>query len=101
MRLVAYTEIIIVFRVIVGAVLLQNSLLTPVIYVHFVRMRYYQSAFTKDAIHHDIFKVDGYVNRPETPAVLKQGWATAQGLVGRWTGARLPATPATGAAAAR
>ncbi|THH08686.1 hypothetical protein EW146_g8914 [Bondarzewia mesenterica] len=99
MRLVAYTEILIVFRVLVGALFLQNSFLTPIIYLHFVRMRYFQSQFTKDAIHQAIFVVDAYVNKAETPGPIKQAWGVTQSVVGRWTGAKLPERPAAGAGA--
>ncbi|KAH8992025.1 hypothetical protein EDB92DRAFT_1934937 [Lactarius akahatsu] len=82
MRIVAYTEIFILVRVIVGAIMFRNSFLTPIIYAHFVRMRFFQSAFTREAI---------------------QGWVTVQGLIGRWTGTTLnaPAAQAPPAAGAR
>ncbi|KAA1468579.1 hypothetical protein DENSPDRAFT_833927 [Dentipellis sp. KUC8613] len=99
MRVVAYTEILILARVILGALTLQNSIVTPLIYAHFVRMRYFQSAFTKDAVHKTIFTIDGYITRANIPVAL-QGWRTLQSLVGRWTGATLPAQ-AAGAGAAR
>ncbi|KAH9005988.1 hypothetical protein EDB86DRAFT_2877484 [Lactarius hatsudake] len=97
MRIVAYTEIFILVRVIVGAIMFRNSFLTPIIYAHFVRMRFYQP------IVYVALKIDGYANRPDVPPVVKQGWVTVQGLIGRWTGTTLnaPAAQAPPAAGAR
>ncbi|KAI0321668.1 hypothetical protein OF83DRAFT_208080 [Amylostereum chailletii] len=100
MRVVAYAEIIILARVVVGAITFQNSFITPIIFAHFVRMRYFQSAFTKEAVHWVVNKIDNFVNKPEVPPVVKQGWQTVQALVGRWTGTTLPQRPAQGQPAA-
>jgi len=102
MKVVAYTEIFILARVVVGAFLFSNSFLTPIIYAHFVRMRFFQSAFTREAIVKVTVKIDGYINRAEVPPFIKQGWVTLQGLIGRWTGTTLngPAAQAAPAAAA-
>ena len=91
MKVVAYTEIFILIRVILGAIMLRNSFLTPIIYAHFVRMRFFQSAFTREAIIAATVKIDGYANRPDMPPIVKQGWVTFQGLIGRWTGTTLNA----------
>jgi transmembrane protein 33 len=104
MRVVAYTEILILARVIVGALMLRNSFITPIIYAHFVRMRFFQSQFTREAIVRVTVKIDEYANRPDVPPAVKQGWGTLQSLVGRWTGAPLhapagQAPPASGAGA--
>jgi len=104
MKVVAYTEILILVRVIFGALLFRNSFLTPIFYAHFIRMRFFQSAFTRDAIVIVTTKIDGYVNGPDVPPVVKQGWGTVQSLIGRWTGTTLnapaPAGQAPAAAAA-
>jgi hypothetical protein len=100
MKVVAFTEILILIRVIVGAIMLRNSFLTPIIYAHFVRMRFFQSAFTREAIIAVTVKIDGYVNRPDMPPIVKQGWGTFQGLIGRWTGTTLNAAQAPPAATA-
>ncbi len=103
MRVVAYTEVLILIRVIVGAIMFRNSFLTPIIYVHFVRMRFFQSTFTREAIVYVTAKIDGYANRPDVPPIVKQGWVTLQSLIGRWTGTTLnaPAAQAPPAAGAR
>jgi hypothetical protein len=91
MKVVAYTEILILVRVIVGALTFRNSFLTPIFYAHFVRMRFFQSAFTKEAIIRVTAKIDGYINSPDAPPAVKRGWGTVQSLIGRWTGATLNA----------
>ncbi|KAH9964468.1 hypothetical protein BC827DRAFT_1187328 [Russula dissimulans] len=99
MKVVAYTEICILARVIVGALLFRNSFLTPIFYAHFIRMRFFQSTFTREAIVTVTTRIDGYVNGPEVPPVVKQGWGTVQSLIGRWTGTTLNApAPAPGPA---
>jgi len=101
MSVVAYTEILIFVRVFLGAITFQNSLLSPLIYAHFIRQRYYQSAFTRHAIAHVDAQVTGLTGRPGIPPVVGQVWQKARGLVGGWAGSMLqtPATPPAGAAA--
>ena len=89
MKVVAYVEILILARVIVGAILLRNSFITPIFYAHFIRMRFFQSAFTREAIIKVTYKIDDYVNGPDIPPAVKQGWGTVQSLIGRWTGTTL------------
>ncbi|OCB85258.1 hypothetical protein A7U60_g7885 [Sanghuangporus baumii] len=104
MRIVAYTELLILVRVIFGALLFQNSLLAPIIYAHFLRLRYYQSQFTQRAVEHVKTFIDGYVRRPGNPPVLVSVWDKAQFIIARWSGSVLtqqqPANPA-GAGPAR
>jgi len=49
MKLVAYVELGIFARVVLGVVILQNSLFTPFAYGFFLRQRYYHSLFTRQA----------------------------------------------------
>jgi transmembrane protein 33 len=91
MKVVAYTEIFILARVVIGALLFRNSFFTPIIYAHFVRMRYYQSAFTREAIKRVATMIDEYISGPDMPPAIKRGWATIQSLIGRWTGTTLNA----------
>lgn len=86
MRAVAYTELIILVRVFLGAITLQNSLLSPIIYAHFLRQRYYQSAFTREAVAVSSDRINGFVRKPGTSPVLVQVWEKVQMLVGRWVG---------------
>jgi len=99
MKVVAYTELIIFFRVFLGAITFQNSLLSPIIYAHFLRQRYYQSAFTREAVADTAGRVDALVKKPGNPPVLLMVWDRGQMIVRRWAGATLEpnAAPPAGA----
>jgi len=102
MKVVAYAELVILVRVTLGAITFQNSLLSPLVYAHFLRQRYYQSAFTREAFAATFKRIDGYVRKPGTSPVVVQVWEKAQMMVGRWAGSNLapnagPADAAGGA----
>ena len=94
MRLVAYAELLILIRVLLGALTFQNSLLAPIIFAHFLRMRYYQSQFTQRAVAHVNAVVTEFVRRPGNPQVLASVWEKAQYGVQRWVGTTLQPQPA-------
>lgn len=96
MRLVAYAELMILLRVVAGAITLQNSLLTPILYAHFLRTRYQQSPFTQRAIAHFNGLVDGFIRSPGKPPMLVGIWDKVQTLVASWAGLP-PAAQAAGA----
>jgi hypothetical protein len=98
MKLVAYTELVILFRVILGAITLQNSLLSPIIYAHFLRQRYYQSAFTREALAATTARIDGLVHKEGNPPILIQVWDKAQMLITRWGASSLAPNPAAAGA---
>ncbi|TFK23109.1 hypothetical protein FA15DRAFT_670844 [Coprinopsis marcescibilis] len=101
MSLVAYTEIIIFVRVLLGAVTFQNSLLTPLIYAHFLRQRFYQSAFTRHALATVDKNVDEkIVRRAGVPPVVGTMYEKAKGLIAGWTGTALSGGAPAAAAAA-
>ena len=81
------------FRVSVGAFLLQNSLLSPIFYAHFLRFRYYQSQFTQRAVARVKAEVDKFVTRPGSPPVLLSVWQNAQMIINRWAGSLLVQQP--------
>ncbi|KAF7310722.1 hypothetical protein HMN09_00615200 [Mycena chlorophos] len=89
MRVVAYTEIAICARVVLGTFVFQNSLAAPIVFVHFLRQRYYQSAFTRDALAVTTKRIDDFIRKPGNPPVLIQVWDQAQNLIGRWVGTTL------------
>jgi hypothetical protein len=94
MRVVAYTELLILGRVTFGAIFRQNSLLAPLIFVHFLRARYYQSTFTQKAIGDIRGRIDARLRQPGTPPAALQAWDTVLMLINRWAGAILtPAAP--------
>lgn len=101
MKAVAYTELAIFIRVLFGAFLLRNSLLTPIIYVHFLRQRYHQSKFTESAISYVRGRIDQEVTKPGRPPALVGVWDKVKLFTGKWAGATIqkkPAVPANAAA---
>jgi len=86
MKFVALVELIIFVRVLVGALTFQNSLLSPIIYAHFLRQRYYQSPFSRDAIVMVSTRVEQFVRRPGNPPIVVSVWEKGQMLVQRWAG---------------
>lgn len=99
MRAVAFIELLILFRVTLGAALFQNSLLTPLAYAHFLRARYYQSVFTRSASAEVRKRIEVYVRRAGVPPVVGQVWDKFMMLVERWVGSAL--APQQGQAEAR
>ena len=94
MRLVAYTELLILVRVILGAFLLQNSLLAPIAYAHFVRARYFQSPFTQRAAAHLNLLIDNFIRKPGRPPIVASVWDKLRAVLRAWTGNVLvPQTP--------
>ena len=103
MRAVAFIELLIMFRTLFGALLFRNSLLMPVFYAHFLRQRYYQSPFTRQAIEIVKTRTNAYVSRPGTHPMIVQVWSKFQMVVERWAGSALAPQqpPAAGAARAQ
>ena len=102
MKAVAYTELLIMARIFLGVITLQNSIVTPLFYVHFLRQRYYQSAFTRDAIAVVDKKIEEYVRKEGVPPIAVQAWDKVRAVLGRWAGSTLAAQqPPTGAGGAR
>jgi len=101
MRAVAYIELGIFVRVLLGALTWRNSLLSPVIYAHFLRQRYYQSVFTRDAVATTTKRIDDFVRKPGNPPMLIKVWDTGNMLVRRWTGSILEEQQAAGAGGRR
>ncbi|KAF9459476.1 hypothetical protein BDZ94DRAFT_1268265 [Collybia nuda] len=102
MKVVAYTELAIFVRIVLGAVTFRNSLLSPLIYGHFLRQRYYQSAFTREAFTATATYVSSFVQKQGNPT-LSMVWDKTQMLIGRFAGSTLapnPAGPAGGAGGA-
>jgi hypothetical protein len=94
MKIVAYAELLLLVRVVLGIFTFSNSLLTPIFYAHFLRQRYYQSTFTRSAVGTGTAKLDQIVNRPGNPPVLVSVWGNIKALVARWAGQTLEQQPA-------
>jgi len=98
MKVVAYTELLIFVRLVFGAILFQNSLLAPLIFSQFLKMRYFQSQFTQRAVGHVHTLIDGFVKKPGNPPILLKAWDIAQMVIGRLTGTVLTPQQPAGAA---
>lgn len=102
MKVVAYIELIILARTLLGAITFQSSLIAPIVYAHFLRQRYYQSSFTRDAVGVADARITGLARREGIPPVVDQVWEKARGLIGKWSGSTLaPQQQPAAAAGAR
>lgn len=103
MRFVAYSEVAIFARVLFGAILFKNSLLAPLFYAHFLRLRFYMSSFTRGAFQHVGSVLDGYTQHPSCPPAVRRGYLMLTDLISRYASTVLSvqnqgATAAGGAA---
>lgn len=81
MRFVAYAEVAIFARVLFGAMLFKNSLLAPLFYAHFLRLRFYMSSFTRGAFQHVGSVLDGYTQNPNCPPAIRKAYLMTTDLV--------------------
>lgn len=96
MRVVAYIELAVFARVFVGAITFQSSIIAPIVYAHFLRQRYYQSSFTREAVYTTNARINTFVDREGTPAVAGHIWNNVRSLIGRWAGSTLTQQPPAG-----
>ncbi|KAG7099469.1 hypothetical protein E1B28_001318 [Marasmius oreades] len=95
MKAVAFTELVILLRVLLGGITFQNSLLSPIIYAHFLRQRWYQSQFTRDAIAYSTGRIETTIAGQQNPTLTRL-WGQGKSLVQRWGGSNVaPAPPPT------
>jgi len=76
MKVVAFVEIGILARLLLGLFVRQSSILSVLVYVHFVRMRYIQSMYTRDAFARLKAEVDARIGG--LPPVVKTAWDYVQ-----------------------
>jgi len=86
MRFVAYAELVILLRVTLGLIFLQNSFMAPIIYAHFLRQRYYHSLFTREAVAAAVYQIDAYTRKPGIPPVVGRLWGDGKYVISRWAG---------------
>jgi len=101
MKLVAYIELGIFARVILGVLILQNSLFTPLAYGFFLRQRYYHSLFTRQAFSKldDTIKVALQGPQVRGPFPSAPAWyETIKTYLGRITFTVIEPTPAADSA---
>lgn len=84
MRFVAYAEVAIFVRVLLGAVAFRNSLMAPLFYAHFLRLRFYMSSFTRAAFQHVKSVLDGYTQHQSCPPVVRKAYLTLTDLISRY-----------------
>lgn len=81
MTLVAVLEIVLWFRLLASALLMQRgSFILLAIYTAFFRARYSQSTFVQGAISQLTARADSAVANQSTPPAVRQTWGTAKGL---------------------
>lgn len=84
MRFVAYSEVAIFARVLFGALMFKNSLLAPLFYAHFLRLRFYMSSFTRGAFQHVGSVLDGYTQHPKCPPAVRRAYLMLTDLISRY-----------------
>ncbi|WWC86227.1 uncharacterized protein L201_001100 [Kwoniella dendrophila CBS 6074] len=87
MRFVAYCELLICVRLILGVLTFRQSFIAPLFMVHFVRLRYHASPFTKSAINNVNTHINNFVSNK--PPVIQNVWQTIKRLISTWGGAPL------------
>ncbi|EIW72605.1 endoplasmic reticulum protein [Tremella mesenterica] len=97
MRFVAYAELAILARVIVGALTFRTSLIAPIFVAHFIRFRYHASPFTREAVTAVSTRVDGFV--AGKGQAVENAWATVKRLLSSWGGMAVGQGPQPGPAA--
>jgi hypothetical protein len=106
MQIVSQVELLIFARALVGVFLLQNSLLVPLAYAHFLRSRYYSSIFTRATVDGLVARIDKKANEPGMSPTAKNVWDKLKLFVGRWASGTViqpqsQAAPAAAPAAGR
>lgn len=84
MRFVSYAEVVIFVRVLIGALLFRNSLLAPLLYAHFLRLRFYMSSFTRAAFQHVRSELDSLTQSSSCPPVVRKGYLMLTDVVTRY-----------------
>lgn len=87
MNFVAYAELAIFARVLLGGLTFRNSFVAPIFFAHFLRLRYHQSTFTKAAVDGIGARIDGIAQK-QSPAV-QNAWGTAKRVIRTWGGGNL------------
>ncbi|KAK8865900.1 hypothetical protein IAR55_001048 [Kwoniella newhampshirensis] len=94
MRFVAYCEILIMARLVLGVVTFRTSVIAPIFMIHFIRLRYHASPFTRTAVDTITVYIDNFATG-KGPAV-QNGWNTIKRIIGAWGGQGLLRNGAAG-----
>ncbi|CAO0796827.1 unnamed protein product [Mucor circinelloides] len=66
MHYVAYIEVVVILgRIIIGMLVFRTSVLALIIFIHFLRLRYYLSSYTKNAIRNTTVHLDKWLLLPD------------------------------------
>lgn len=84
MMVVAYVEVGLMVIVTVGALLVRNSFLAPLVLAHFLRFRFYVSAATRSAFLQINARIDSFTHSQSCPPPVKQGVDTVRSLIQRY-----------------
>ncbi|WWD17915.1 hypothetical protein CI109_102360 [Kwoniella shandongensis] len=95
MRFVAYCEILIALRLVLGVVTFRTSLIAPLFMVHFIRLRYHASPFTRTAVNNITTYVDNFASNKG--AAVQNGWNTVKRVIAAWGGSPLFGNATAGA----
>jgi hypothetical protein len=98
MNFVAYAELLILARSLLGAITFRSSFVTPIFLAHFIRLRYHASPFTRSAMDSITVRLDKLA--AGHPGAVQNGWTTAKRLLGTWVGGTAAPHPAGAAPAA-
>jgi len=110
MRCVAWTELLVMVRVTVGAVIgvlpyisrlpIKTSLFAPLVFAHFLRLRYYHSAFTRQVVQASDVSISRYLSAPNADPKMKRMFESVRALIIKWGGNSGIQPQANGATAA-
>ncbi|CAD6921864.1 unnamed protein product, partial [Tilletia controversa] len=84
MVFVAYAEVLILVRVLIGALFFRNSILLPLAYAHFLRLRFYMSTFTRASIQRCKAELDAYAHHQACPEVVRKVYLLLTDVISRY-----------------
>ncbi|RUP48265.1 hypothetical protein BC936DRAFT_144773 [Jimgerdemannia flammicorona] len=89
MQFVSYIEVVgVMGRLLLGAITFQTSFLAPLVYAHFLRLRYFMSSYTRDALLKVSARLDTLLLPPTAdariPPAVGKVYATIKSLVVRY-----------------
>ncbi|KAI8328321.1 hypothetical protein BC941DRAFT_385582 [Chlamydoabsidia padenii] len=101
MQMAAFTEVIVILpRLLLGVLLFRTSILALIVFGHFVRLRYYLSPYTQQAVSQSTLILDHYLlpptNHPQVPSWLSKLYFNLRGILSRYGSATGSAPSTTG-----
>ncbi|KAI9193478.1 uncharacterized protein BJ171DRAFT_464339 [Polychytrium aggregatum] len=88
LRAVAFIEVFLILPFLIVSVFGRYaSFTTPILFIQFLRFRYFFSSLTKQAVHELRSRLDVLFGLPAVPAVVQNGYRTVRDLIVRYLGA--------------